>query len=173
VYQGADNLYICMFYGMCGIIPIMNASPKYSKFMEEYTKTSNITQSAIKAGFSKMYADKQGKRILNTALRIHAQGVLDRSKKHEITAKEGKQTMADMLGMSREQVFNRLRNIGEQERDYASALKVLGPLSKELGVDIGSQDAEKITVPILNIGVIKTENSTDVKYGSVEPLKEG
>ena len=45
-----------------GILSKLNARQK--KFADEYIITGNITQSAIKAGYSESYADSQGYRLL-------------------------------------------------------------------------------------------------------------
>ena len=41
-------------------------SQKQIRFVQEYMKTNNITQSAIKAGYSKKTANVQGSRLLTT-----------------------------------------------------------------------------------------------------------
>ena len=131
---------------------------QYDIFISEYAQNGGVIKTAaIKAGFSPMYADRQGKRILNTALRIQAKKILGKADKMEVDALGGKKMMHDMLGLSSEQVFTTLKKISQQDKDYSSALKVLTPLSKELGVDISSQDQQNITVPILNIGITKQD----------------
>lgn len=138
--------------------------PRHKLFMQYYQATSDMTNSAIKAGFSEQYARKQGKKILNTALRLHTQQIVDKATKQEITAIEAKTTMLDILGLSREQVVNRLKTIAMQDKDYSSALKVLQPVSKSIGYDISTQDTPNITVPVLNIVVDKQDspNNKDI-----------
>lgn len=143
----------------------MTPSTKYKVFISEYAKTSNILQSALKAGFSDSYARKLGKRIVNTAMKIQGQELIDKARKQEITASEAKVYMNELIGMNRNEVFSQLKKIATQDKDYSSALKVLTPLSKELGVDITEKEQGNITVPVLNVVVskpIETDNSSSI-----------
>ena len=131
--------------------------PRYKRFLEELPLNKNkILPSALKAGYSPSYADKQGKILLNNAIKQSARDILQQTENKELSTPEAKRLMCELLGLSREEVFNQLKRIAIQEKDYSSALKVLSPLSKELGVDISNQEDTNITVPILNIGVRNT-----------------
>ena len=134
--------------------------PRYKKFMETYSQSGNIADSAIKAGFSEVYAKHQGNKILNTAIRLQTQQMLESATKQEITAKEAKETMLDILGKSSQELKDRLNKIAfEQDKDYSSAIKILSPLAKEaIGLDISQQEQQNITVPVLNIVVDKPDN---------------
>lgn len=136
----------------------MTPAPKYLAFLKNYQQSSNITQSAIKAGFSPQYADKQGKYILNRALKIQAQELMDRANNNQVTAKEGKQLMREILGISRESLLDNAKWLANQEKDLSVRLKVITPLLKEENIDLSSEDTQKVTVPILNVVVEKTGN---------------
>ena len=131
--------------------------------MDDYSITGNILKSATKAGFSEKYARHQGKKILNTALRLQTQQLIDKSTNHAITAKEAKETMLDILGKDSMVLKDRLNKIAfEQDKDYSSALKILGVLSKEtLGIDITQQDTQVVNVPVLNLTFNGVNNKGD------------
>lgn len=128
--------------------------PRHKKLLEELPKNNyKVYPSAIKAGYSPITADKNPKQILRTALKAQANEALEMIEPNSpASSKELKATLADIIGMNREQVFERLRYIATQERDLSTALKVLAPLSKDLGVNISDEQAN-ITIPVLNIGV--------------------
>ncbi len=153
----------------------MEISPKYKMFMVEYLKTSNITQSAIKAGFAPQYADKEGKLILNRAIKYHTQALLDKSSNNEITSEEAKKDLCDLLGLTSDNVMNRLKDIALQDRDYSSALKVLAPVSKSIGYDMSTEDNKEVTQPVLNIGVIQTQEgktTPNIKDIDIKDIKD-
>lgn len=133
----------------------MNDSlPRHKKFLREMPKHKNIvSRAAIAAGYSPMYADKQGKRILNGALRKEAKELVATLENKPLSTKEAKKTMAEIVGLSREEVMNQLKYIALQAKDLHSALKVLGPLAKEQGVILQEEDKGNVTVPILNVTV--------------------
>lgn len=147
-------------------------TPRYKKFNEIYSRgDKSIAKSAIEAGFSEVYAKHQGDRILNTAIRLQTQQLLNRSTNKEITAQEAKTSMLDILGKSSQMLKDRLNKIAfEQDKDYSSALKILAPLSREaIGLDISQQEQPNITVPVLNIVVDKTDmaSSKDIVEGEM------
>lgn len=131
--------------------------PRYKVFLEELPKNRNsIKASAIKAGYSKTYAHSNGRTLLKNAVKQSAKDLIESSDKN-ISASEAKKLMCEIIGMSSEQVFTTLKKIANQDKDYSSALKVLTPLSKQLGVDISAQEQSNVTVPVLNIGIVKTD----------------
>jgi hypothetical protein len=118
---------------------------RIDKFSELYQASGNIYQSAIKAGYSENVAKSKGKWLVGKAERRLQETV------NSLPVSE-KKTMAEIVGFSKEKLMERLYNIGIQERDLSTALKVLAPLAKEYDVDLTpSNDA--ITVPVLNISV--------------------
>lgn len=129
-----------------------------------------IRPAAIEAGFEESTASKQPGRLLKTALKKEAKQTLAMLEGNpDMSPTQLKETMAEKVGLSREQVMERVRNIATQERDLNSALKVLRPLSKELGVDLGEEENNKLTVPILNV-TVKEKNPQPIPIeGSIEP----
>lgn len=145
----------------------MAINPRKQKFLNALPKHNyKVAPSAIEAGYSPQYADKAPKRILESALKAQAKDILETAS--HMDTKEMKKTLADIVGMNRENVFERLRYIANQEKDLSSALKVLAPLAKDLGVNLNTEEAPKTIVPILNIGVRTTDQSTI--NGSTEPI---
>jgi len=138
----------------------MITKPRQKAFLEEYSKTSNITQSAIKAGYSPIYADKLGKRIVNTAIKAKAQDIISRiDNTKSLSKEEAKELLCDVIGIDRELLSNTLKKIALNDKDYSSAIKILSPLAKEaIGLDISQQEQQNITVPVLNIVVDKPSN---------------
>jgi hypothetical protein len=140
----------------------MDALPRHKKFLAEMPKNKNIvSRAAIKAGYSPQYADKQGKKILHSALKKEAREIADSLENNKpMPIKEGKKLMAELIGLSREEVMGTLKNIALQARDLNSALKVLGPISKEYGIILQSEDENKVNVPILNVVVREKGENT-------------
>lgn len=141
--------------------------PRHKAFLEALPRNRNkIKPSAIEAGYSPIYADKQGKTLLRNAVKAQAKDIVKQVENKEISPIEAKRYMYELVGFSRENVFDRLKFIANQDKDLASALKVLAPLAKELGVILKEDDEHKTIVPILNIGVEKvdtTKKSEDIK----------
>ena len=135
----------------------MAASPiRYKRLIQELPKHKSATDAIKAAGFTDYTAEKQQKRVLQSALKYQAREILNPDK--QIQGKS-RQLMSEIVGMSGEQLFERLRYIATQEKDLASALKVIAPLVKEMGVDLKPEEgAERVTVPVLNIVVNKKEN---------------
>lgn len=129
--------------------------PRQRKFIEVLqTNGYSVRDAGIKAGYSEMYANKQGKVLLKGALKAQAKEVVSSLEGTEkLDMKEGKKMMHEILGMSREEVLGSLKNIALNQKDYGTALKVLGALAKELGVTIVEEDKPRVVVPVLNIGV--------------------
>lgn len=152
----------------------MVINPRHKKLLEELPKNGyKVGPSAIKAGYSAMYADKAPKKILQVALKAQAQDIVESlGANNNLPMKELKKSLSEIIGLSRESVYERLRFIATQEKDLGSALKVLAPLSKDLGVNL-TEDTPKTIVPILNIGVKQVEAietvDTTLLDGSVEP----
>ena len=152
----------------------MVLNPRKAKLLEELPKNNwKVKPSAIKAGYSPIYADKQANKILKSALKDQAKDIVERiSANSPVDTKTLKKSLAEIIGLSSESVYERLRFIATQEKDLGSALKVLAPLSKDLGVNL-TEDTPKTIVPILNIGVKQVEAietvDTTLLDGSVEP----
>jgi len=146
----------------------MTVLPRYKKFLQEMPKNRNIVKtSAIKAGYSPQYADKQGKVILHNALKKEAREIADALERNlPMPIREGKKTMAELVGLSSEDVMNSLKYIAQQQKDLSSALKVLAPLAKEHGVVLQEEENGSVKAPILNVTIKERDmpqNVIDVK----------
>lgn len=146
----------------------MTINPRHKNLLEELPKTNyKVRPAAIKAGYSKSYANSHPKRILKAALKAQATEVLETIESKPINPSAAKQTLRELIGLSKDELQNTLKKIALNDRDYASALKVLSVIAKnDLGFNINPDDGPKVTVPILNIGVRQTEPLID---GSTEP----
>lgn len=157
----------------------MPLNPRKAKLLEELPKHNwKVKPAAIKAGYSPMYADKGAKRILKSALKDQAKAVIEGlEEKTPQTSKEIKRTLIQLLGLSSDDLYKRLKYIGfEQDKDLHTALKILAVLGKEEGFNL-IDDTPKTIVPVLNIGVRENspliEQSTTTQEainGSIEPL---
>jgi phage terminase small subunit len=127
----------------------------------------NVTKSALEAGFTKSTAETQQKRLMRTALKVQAKEVLKDLENVDTPLSTLKKTMAEMVGLSREDVMNNIKELATQDRDYSTRLKVIKALAKELGVDLGEDEGANVTVPVLNVTV--KERSTEPLTHEVEP----
>lgn len=144
----------------------MAQSPlRYDRLMKEIPKHKHAKDAIVASGFSENTARKQAKRVLSSALR-HTVNKLADPANH--TALSTKQLMSDIVGLSGQEVMDRLKTIANQDKDLGSALKVLIPLAKEHGVAIDNAE-NSVQVPILNVIVDKAPTPILIE-GSVEPV---
>jgi phage terminase small subunit len=124
------------------------------KLLKGIEEGKSIRRSAIDAGYTENYANVRGRKLLKTALKEEVKETLAilENKETVIGKEEVKRYMHDLVGMSKEEVLETIRKIATQDRDYSSALKVITPLAKEIGVILQEEEARTI-VPILNIGI--------------------
>jgi phage terminase small subunit len=142
--------------------------PRQKKFLDNLnTNGFNVSKAAKDAGYSDQYADKRGKHLLNSALKGHAKEIVSTLENKPTTRPEAKQLMHELVGMSRTDVFNRLKSIAEQDKDLSSALKVLSSLAKEIGITLDTSETN-VQVPVLNIIVDKPSEPVLLE-GSTEP----
>ena len=144
-------------------LPDSNKKDRHLHLLELLPKHDwKIAPAAIEAGFSQSTAYKQAKSLLQTALKkqsqLHEMQRLAMANNKETKASEivevlKQQTLAEKIGMTSEMVKERLVYIATQERDLNAALKVLTPLSKDIGIDIGLEESQKTIVPVLNVTV--------------------
>ena len=133
----------------------MVLNPRKAKLLEELPKNNwKVEPSALKAGYSKSYARKQQKVILKSALKDQAKEALEMAgNSANVSSKDIKKELIELLGLSRQDLFKRLKYIGfEQDKDLHTALKVLAVLGREAGFHL-EDEAPKTIVPVLNIGV--------------------
>jgi hypothetical protein len=150
----------------------VSTSPlRYKRLIQELPKHNYIVKrAAIAAGFTEQTADKSGKRLVKAAMKNEVKELAERLDNNGLTRKESKQLMRDILGLSREEVMGQLKNIALNGRDYASALKVLGPIAKEEGVILQEDENTKVTVPILNLTI--KENQTTAQQSAESALPQ-
>lgn len=125
--------------------------PRHARFLEALPKHGNkVLPSALEAGYSENYAKKRGKDLYRNALKAQVKDISIMIDNKQLDKASVHRMMLDIVGMTPESVAERLRNIATQEKDYSSALKVLAPLAKELGIHLDTEDT-KVTVPILTV----------------------
>lgn len=127
----------------------------------------NVTKSALEAGFSKHTARTQQKRLLRTAIKIQAKEALQGMENVQQPLDTLKKTMAELVGLSKQDVYDNIKELATQDRDYSTRLKVVRALARELGVDLGEEESSKVNVPILNVTV--KERSTEPLTHDIEP----
>lgn len=145
-------------------------NPRHAKLLEELPKHNyKVYPSAVKAGYSKKYADKAPKAILKTAMKAQAQALMETANNSaNVPSTEIKRELSSAIGITREELQIALRKIALNERDFSSALKVLSALAKvDLDLNLQPDEAPKVVVPVLNIGVRQANEI--VRNGSVEP----
>lgn len=137
------------------------------KLLKGIGEGKSIAKSAVEAGYSPKYANVRGKKLLKTALKEEVKETLAliENKDTVISKEEAKRMMYELVGLSKEELLENVRKIALQDKDYSSALKVLIPLAKEIGIVLQDEEAKTI-VPILNIGV-RELNPLDVAPTSV------
>lgn len=138
----------------------MIVKPRHKRFLEELPLNNNVvTTSAIKAGYSKSYANSFQKTIVRNAVKETAKELLVDADK-SLTKEETKQLLCEIMGIDKSLLLNTLKKIAMNDKDYSSAIKILAPLAKEaIGLELGKEEQGNITVPVLNIGVIQKDDS--------------
>jgi len=128
---------------------------KASKLMRDYAKNGfNAKKTLLENGYSEMTADKDAKNTIRRAERVVKEQLqLDK----DLTTKETAQTSLDILGVTREEVAEQLKEIAFNKKDYGNALKVLAMLARDMNLDLLSE--EKQVAPQLNVTVEKVENT--------------
>lgn len=136
----------------------MSMSPKKaSKIMSDYAKNNyNSKKTLLENGYKESTATKRPNTVINLASKTVRESLqLDTDDKKEIA-----RNSLDILGVSKEDVVKQLVKIGFNERDYANALKVLGVLAKDIGINL--TDDEQKPQTNVNIG-IRELHTDDVK----------
>lgn len=146
---------------------------RYDVFLELLPKNDfNVYKTAVEAGFAESTAEKQGKRIYQTALKKQAERLQQRKMElatnpdlnsKQITEGLKQITIAEKVGLSREEVMERIRFMATQERDLGVALKVIKALAKEYQVDLGEEESQKTIVPVLNV-TVKEKNTAQQSH---------
>ncbi len=133
--------------------------PRSKAFLEALPKNKNkVIPAAIEAGYATSYALARGKKILNVAVKEAARDLYERTNGTELSSEAAKQLMSEIVGIDAQSLKDRLKYIAMgQDKDFASALKILMPLIAQHGVLLDS-DEKNVVVPVLNIVVDKTVN---------------
>jgi hypothetical protein len=88
-------------------------------------------------------------------MKLQAQQMLNKAENNDITAKEGKKLMHELLGLTREEVYENVKWLANQEKDLSTRLKVIQAIAKQLDIDLTQEEQQKTVVPILNVVVDK------------------
>lgn len=161
---------------MVAIKSIMNPN-KARKILTDYAANGyNAKKTLIDNGYSESTANKISGEIIKRATRAVAKEVANM----ELVdiGKSQTKSAIEILGLTSGEVANTLKKIATNDRDYASALKVLRVLAKEIGVHLDEEETK--TQPLLNITVESGKDNKEpdnitghlssnvVKYGEVE-----
>lgn len=144
--------------------------PRHRAFLDALPKHKNkILPSAIEAGYSEKYAKANGRAILRSTARSLAQDVAKQAQNKDLSAKEAKQLMYEIIGMTREEALKNVKYLAEQEKDLSVRLKVMSPIVRELGLILSQDDEQsKVVVPVINLGFSQAENMAK----NIEPSKD-
>lgn len=149
---------------------------RYQRLIGNLDKYNSVTEAMKASGFSDTTSEKQQKRVLRSALKWKADNTIEEAKiLAGDTTVGSKKLMHEILGISRDSLTNRLKSIAEQEKDLASALKVLIPLAKQLGVDLTQEQQGATIVPTLNVTVRETKDGSTKPFieTTAQPVAEG
>lgn len=105
-------------------------------------------------GYSESTALNDAKSTIDRAIRVVNESLqLNTTDKVEVAQKS-----YEILGLTKEQVANRIRDI-VLSNDNTNALKILQSISKDIGLNLTDQENQK--APSVNITVEKVETNTD------------
>jgi hypothetical protein len=122
---------------------------KARKILREYPLNHyNAKKTLMANGYTEQSAEKASTTIMARAVKAVAKDIANTPL--EDIRKKTRSSM-EILGLSTDDVASTLRKIATNDRDYASALKVLAVLAKEIGVNLTSEETK--TQPLLNITV--------------------
>lgn len=151
----------------------MASSPmRYKKFLELLPKYNYVvTKAAKEAGFSEHTSNTQQKRILQSALKYELKSREESVKNNLVQNKDVSidevKTMAQQVGISKDELMENIKTIANQEKDWSTRLKVVSVLAKEFGLDLSIEENNKTIAPVLNITVKEKEKKQN--EGLVEP----
>lgn len=133
----------------------MPASPlRYKRLLKELPKHKSAEKALLASGFSPNTAKSQSRSVLRSALKHQAREIL---KMDDTNTPTSKKLMSEILGITNNDLFDRIKFIAlEQHKDYGSALKIISALAKEHGIQLSVEEGDKVSVPILNVIVEKS-----------------
>ena len=143
------------------------ANIRYKRLIREIPLHKTAKDAIIASGFSENTANKQAKRVLNSAIKYQARDILDRN----IDNVKTKELLSDIVGLSSEEVFSIIRKIATQDKDYSSALKAIAPVSKSLGYALQDTEDKTTIAPTLHLSF--GSNSVDTSPIIELPIEEG
>lgn len=121
----------------------MTIADRPMQFIGNLSRGMTKKEAALRAGYSESTALQPSRIGTDTAIKQLME--LDEA---------NKQT----LGISLKRIQERVNFIAfNQDKDLSSATKLLIPLAKNHGVNLSSEDGNKVTVPVLNIIVKETK----------------
>lgn len=133
----------------------MTSSPsRYKRLIKEIPKHKYIKDAVIASGFTESVAKTQAKRVVQSAIKQQAREYLE---ERGFEGKTSKVLAHELVGLSREDLYSLLRKIAHQDKDYGSALKVISPLVKPLGVVLSTDDTENKGTSVINVLVEKND----------------
>ena len=125
----------------------MNPS-KASKIMATYAKNNyNAYKTLMELGYSKSTALNDAKATIDRASRT----VNESLQLDTVEPKEVAKTSYEILGLSKEEVIENLKEIATQSRDYTNRLKVVTPMARDIGIKL--DDTEENKSPTVNLTV--------------------
>ena len=138
----------CVLIKKGGVIMNDKLNARQKKFAEYYAQSGNATESAIKAGYSKKYANTNASKLLqNTTIVRYIKEISDKLKDESILcAKDRQVTLSDIARNGEEETSDRIRAIdtlnkmtGEYtlkvDANVSAEVSKLDDLIKQMSVD--------------------------------------
>lgn len=133
-------------------------TPRMRRFLEEYRRNGgNVFRAGVYAGYSENYVKGRGKILLQNAIKAQSLTIAREVQGQNISMEDTKKMMFEIVGFTREELLSNIKEMATQTKDYATRLKVVKALAKELGVSLDLAEDENKNAPVLNIVVEKKE----------------
>ena len=145
---------------------------RYKKLIKELPKHRTAKDAIIASGFSESTANHQAKRVLRSAVRSQAREILkDTASTENKDIAPVKELMTEILDISSEELYKRIKWLAmSNDKDTATAYKILISLAKQHGITLSTDDDVKVTVPILNLSFGNPSNKEviEIQDGSTK-----
>jgi hypothetical protein len=125
--------------------------------IDDYMKSGNAYKTLLKHGYSEMTSMKASKQILNNC---YKKVLKDAYQSKELVNPKEIQSSLEVLGITREEVASKLKEIALNDKDYTNALKVLSILAKDIGINFTDDQAKPQPISITLEETVKVRDIT-------------
>ena len=132
---------------------------KPAKLLKNLSTAKSLKEAMLKAGYSESTANDHPGEAVNNAIKTIENRALEGNKRA--------QELLETIGMTREEVLNRLKYIALESNQHSVSLQALSPALRSLGYALdGNQPASSAQI---NIQVVENPSSKAVEYEVTEP----